>query len=466
MSGGPCVKIRFVRPTDPAFPVLHPRPADGWVNDPNGPFRWRGRYHLFFQHNPAGPVHGGICWGHLSSSDLVTWQQEPLALVPSAGGPDAGGCWSGCVADDGGTPTAVYTGLVDDPRTATVLLARADDQLRSWVKASGPVASAPAGLAGFRDPFLFEAGGHRYAVVGAGTAGGTAEVLVYRCDDLLRWELAGTLISAGDEVAQDVAPAEIWECPQLFRLGEVLDGHWVLVVSLVRGDTLARVAYLVGDLELDRGAPRLRPTGGGLVDHGHDFYAPAVLVEEDRVVLWGWTWEDRGAGDVRAAGWAGALTWPRVLELGAGDRLTSRPAPELLALRRSSEELTGAALLAPVRLPPGPVEVVVTADGWTRLIVAGGQTELTLELDPEHRRVVLRRPTPDPVRAGWPTEGTVAGKGPVEVRLVLDGSILEVYVGGGPVFTERVYPGEGGWTLTVQGRPRATVHRLGPSTGL
>jgi beta-fructofuranosidase len=456
-----------VNAPDPAFPVVHVRPDRGWLNDPNGPFRWRGRYHLFFQHNPTAPSHGEICWGHASSADLATWRPEPVALAPSADGPDAAGCWSGCVVDDGGTPTAVYTGFTGDPRTATIVLARArDDELRGWTKVPEPVAVPPRELAGFRDPFLLELDGHRYAVVGAGGPDGTAEVLVYRCDDLLRWEYAGVLLTGADEVARSSAPAEIWECPQLFRLG----ARWVLVVSLVRDDALSRVAYLVGDLDVRDGAPRFHPAAGGLVDHGHDFYAPAVLVEEERVLLWGWSWEDRDPDQVLAAGWAGVLTWPRVLGLD-GDRLTSRPAAELTRLRQRTTELSVASGPEPVRLPSGPSEVEAVLDARTSIALTRGAAGLTIELDPAGRRVELRRPAHDPARSSWPTEGTVSGTGPVELRLVLDGSVVEVYVAGGPVFTERVYPaGDAPWALTAQREPAGslplTVHRLGGSAGL
>ena len=443
--------------TDPCFPTAHVRPQRGWLNDPNGPFRWQGRYHVFFQHNPAAPQHGDICWGHASSADLAVWDLEPLALVPTPGGPDAGGCWSGCVTVDGATPTAVYTGLVDDPAVATILLARAGDvDLRRWTKVADPVGVPPRGLVGFRDPFLFVVEGHRYAVVGAGAADGTPQVLVYRCDDLLRWEYAGALLTGADEVARSFAPAEIWECPQLFRLGS----RWVLVLSLVREDELFRVAYLTGDLDLGDGAPRFRAAGGGLVDHGHAFYAPAVLVEEQRVLLWGWSWEDRAEEQVLAAGWAGTLTWPRVLELVDGERLTSRPAPELAALRRATTTITVSQV--PAALPPGPVEVELTVSGAATVRLGAGGPGLALEVDPERRRVLLRCPTRDRRFADWPTEGTVAGNGPIDVRLVVDGSVVEIFVAAGPAFTERLYPEPGGgWTLAGTGAGlHATVHRL------
>ena len=96
---------------DPAFPQFHPRPARGWINDPNGLSYADGRFHVFFQYNPDSARHQRICWGHLSSPDLVHWDEEPVALRPQPGGPDALGCWSGVVTDDGGVPTAAYSGV-------------------------------------------------------------------------------------------------------------------------------------------------------------------------------------------------------------------------------------------------------------------------------------------------------------------------------------------------------------------
>lgn len=53
-----------------------------------------------------------MTWGHASSSDLIYWKHEPIAINPTKGGPDASGCWSGTtVLDTDGTPTMIYTGV-------------------------------------------------------------------------------------------------------------------------------------------------------------------------------------------------------------------------------------------------------------------------------------------------------------------------------------------------------------------
>ena len=131
VSAGATMAFRDLRAKlagDRHRPLYHFIAPANWMNDPNGAFFWKGKYHLFYQYNPNGPFWGTIHWGHAISSDLVHWEDLPIALVPSKDGPDKGGCWSGCVVDDNGVPTALYTGL--EPQT--VCLATGDDELRTW----------------------------------------------------------------------------------------------------------------------------------------------------------------------------------------------------------------------------------------------------------------------------------------------------------------------------------------------
>ena len=88
-------------------PLYHFLAPSNWMNDPNGAIFWNDKYHLFYQYNPNGPYWGTIHWGHAASSDLVHWEDFPVALAPSKEGPDQHGCWSGCVVDDRGIPTAL-----------------------------------------------------------------------------------------------------------------------------------------------------------------------------------------------------------------------------------------------------------------------------------------------------------------------------------------------------------------------
>ncbi|MFE1943404.1 glycoside hydrolase family 32 protein [Streptomyces massasporeus] len=424
-------------PHDPHAPRFRVRPPANWMNDPNGPFRWRGRHHLFYQHNPDAPVHANVHWGHASSADLAHWEHHPIALTPTPGGPDEAGCWSGCVVDDGGVPTAVYTG-VDSAHTGlgTICLARAadpdDPALAEWAPLPVPVVTGPPeglDVVMFRDPFVFRHESRRWALVGAGHADGTPSVLLYDCDDLTDWRFAGVLLDGHDPAARATfgGRATGWECPQLYA---ARDGAWVLVVSLWDGHPWT-TGYLTGRLDTDL---RFTARTGGLLDHGRDFYAPAVLQEPDRALMWGWSWEAREQGE---ADWAGVLTAPRVVDVHPDGALRVSPAPELHRLRAAEPFVT-----APGRAAlPAAYDLTVSARARTTvgLLRSAAGDELTVCLDPDAGTVTVNRD-------GWPREEAAA---PVVVpvppgeeltlRVLVDGSLYELFVGDRATVTERVY---------------------------
>src|SRR3981081_1050957 len=92
---GDFAELRIALAGDRPRPLYHFLAPGNWMNDPNGPIFWKGKYHLFYQYNPNGPFWGSIHWGHAASSDLVHWEDLPIALAPSKNGPDQDGCWSG-----------------------------------------------------------------------------------------------------------------------------------------------------------------------------------------------------------------------------------------------------------------------------------------------------------------------------------------------------------------------------------
>jgi beta-fructofuranosidase len=407
---------------DANFPALHIRPAHGWLNDPNGVCRIDGRYHVFFQFNPESPQHAMIHWGHWSSDDLLHWTEEPIALRPQPGTISASGCWSGCVVDDAGVPTAVYSANPDHAWNAQAALAYSDRTLREWRQETRGVMAGPddPAIAEVRDPFIFTFEGHRYALQGAGHQSGNPQILVYACDDLHDWTPLGAFLTVEDTLAAEIAPANIWECPNLVQI----DGRWVLLVSLWQFShtyVLAGVRYLVGEVTATPDGPRFRCVSGGPVDTGPAFYAPQVMSDGGRVLLWGWSWElGRTPEQVAAAGWQGVLTFPRELSLDPDGVLIVRPAAELSGLRcgerdwRSGEAFRAAAFE----------------------VVSDGPWSLTLTARPE------------PV---------AQGAGPA--RVLVDGSQVEVYTETAS-FTTRAYPDpDGSWVVTAG--PNTLVYDLG-----
>nr|WP_245346789.1 glycoside hydrolase family 32 protein [Arthrobacter stackebrandtii] len=424
-QGEPPVSTTDPALRDPAFPALHGRPDQGWINDPNGAIFVDGVHHLFFQYNPDAPIHGNVHWGHATSTDLVRWTQQPTALFPRKGGPDAVGAWSGVIAMDGDVPTAYYTGIAETEHESLVLTATSDRTLIDWKQADEGIAGMPdePNIGDVRDPFLFTFNGSQYAIQGAGYKDGTPAILLYRCHTMTNWEYLGPLVTGGTDVAQEWAPAQIWECPQLFEV----DGQWILMLSLWNRDdhSMDRVSYLTGELSEGGAGLKFLPTGGGLVDSGPDFYAPQVVAgtaTEPRTLMWGWSWEkSRNHADTLASGWAGVLSYARVLSFRDGV-LHSEPVAEVDTLR--------AGLLsdgAPdFSLPQATRAFEVLAPGAVELVFVDGGSERTVAAIP-------------------------AG------RILVDGSLLEVFAGDAPAHTVRAYPTA---TSHFEVRGAATVHAL------
>jgi beta-fructofuranosidase len=441
---------------DPAFPLFHPRPARGRINGPCGVSHLGGRYHVFFLFNPNPARHERSCWGHLSSPDLVRWTEEPVALRPQPGGPDEFGCFTGVVTDDGGVPTAAYSGVASEGGQSQVVLARAVGDLSRWRQEGHVAAAMPADpqLSAMRDPCLFRFGGRRFALQGAGLASGHAAVLLYSVDDLRAWKYEGIWFSSEDELAGLHLPAAIWECPQLVLVPDSSGAEtWLLMASLRpspdyqdhadpdRHGHTNGVGYLLGSLTADdvTGLPVFAPAAGGKADLGPDFYAPQILPLPDRTLLWGWSDEvtgdpgrpGRSPAETDDAGWAGLLTFPRRLSVHGG-ALAVEPAREVTAYRgeRCLRHAAGTLHL------PRHAEALVT----------GGEGGIRLVLDSAAgRRTVF--------------DDTVAGGD--ELRIFIDSSIVEVYRHGSVPATVRAYPAAGEeWQLELPRGAAADVWEL------
>jgi beta-fructofuranosidase len=446
-------------------PRYHFTAPANWLNDPNGLIAWNGRYHVFYQYNPAGPFHNAIHWGHAVSDDLVTWTDEPVALSPSPDGPDRDGCWTGCAVDDDGTPTVLYTG--GDGRTQLPCLATADDpDLRRWTKhEDNPVIEASPDdvdvletehwRAEFRDHSVWRRGGTWYQLVGTGIEDRGGATLLYSSPDLRDWRYEGPLL------VEDGAPGTVWECPELLGL----DDADLLHVS--DHDTVRYFLGTVrdGEFDVDR---------EGVLDHG-DFYAPQSLRNGDRHLTLGWLPEARDPSAQWDAGWSGALSLPRVLSVGADGRLRQRPATEVERLRERRIASAGPTALDDRRRELEAsgnaleVELAVALDGAEAFELSvfespDGTERTPIRYTREGELVVDRSSSSlaDGV-ATEPQRMTVTPyDAPLSLRAFLDGSVVELYANERHCLTSRVYPTRAdstGLSVTAQGG-RATVQSL------
>ncbi|MCC7193386.1 MAG: glycoside hydrolase family 32 protein [Phycisphaeraceae bacterium] len=412
---------------DPHRPRFH-LVADGWMNDPK-PFYWNGEYHLFFQHVPGDPKPGAMCWGHAVSRDLLRWEMLPVALSPTPGSIDAAGCWTGSVIRGPKQFHLFYTAISQfAPLRQTQAVATSDD-LVHWTKSPQPVIAEPPPGFGecFRDPQVWREGDAYYMLIGSeqpGGAGGAA--LLYRSDDLASWRYLHPLFLGTPATGFD------FECPDFFPLG---DRH---VFLSSRG-----LNYWQTGRYADH---RFTPQMTGVVDGGRYYAGKTTLDDRGRRLLFGWIREPRTTAQVRAGGWCGTQALARSLEIRPDGSLGMQPVDELKSLRRSHHHI-------------GPAAFGTLGDGVALLPLEGirGESldiELKMFCGTASRVGLLLRASPD-LRISTPAllrvnEGML-GDAPLrlgaeealELRVVVDRSVIEVCANGRAALTLRTYPPEG-----------------------
>lgn len=457
--------------TDRHRPRFHLMPPSAWLNDPNGPLFWKGRYHLFYQYSPIVSNTGPKYWAHAVSTDLVHWKNLGIALAPTPGGPDKNGCWSGSAVVANGVPTLVYTGgtwsaeteraerekgLVPERQMVAVAADPNDVNLMKWTKIpENPVLATPPAemkVVGWRDPSLWKEGDTWYMVIGSGEIGKGGMALLYSSKDLRNWTYLHPLAIAKPDPSMDPTRpgSSMWECPDFF----FLQGKPVLMVARANG-------YLTGTYS----DHRFQQDSSGHVDYGLVAYAQKTMEDDKgRRIWWAWIHEKRSTEAQVAAGWAGVMSLPKILTLQGDGTLGVEPVPELKALRRGKKpisnqriEPTGPLLLKQFEGDCAEIEAEIelgdshqaglrvrsTADGSEQTLI--GYDRDTQELfcdtrssstDPETKKV-------PPFLGGGGLRSGALKIGETELlrlRTYIDASVIETFANGKVSLSERVYP--------------------------
>ena len=444
-------KLRSKLLGDPHRPTYHFVTPEGICMpfDPNGAIYWRGRYHLCYIFQDER----GHCWGHASSADLVHWRHHPVALAPNPGDPERGIFSGNAFINKQGEAVFLYHGV----GAGNCIAVSSDDELNRWTKLpTNPIMPIPKegdpdfGKYSSWDPHGWLEGDTYYAVFGGKTA------TLFKSEDMIHWEYVGPFLS---EEMPDVDPDEDISCPDFFKLG---DKHMLLCISHKRG-----CRYYLGRFENERFYPEMHARMNW---PGGTCFAPESLLDgKGRRIMWAWALDLRPDEMKRGSGWSGTMTLPRVLSLGEDGTLRIDPIEELQILRMNPrrfenltisadseiklDEISGDCLELSVEMwPEGArefgVKVCCSPD-------AEEETAISYDVEKGCLRVDLAKSTLNPdiiyrtfCMRGGENPPVTAQEAPFELRpceplqlrIFLDRSILEVFANRRQCITQRIYP--------------------------
>ena len=294
-------------------PQIHFTPAKNWMNDPNGMVYADGTYHLFYQYNPQGNDWGNMSWGHATSTDLMHWTEQTVAMTRD----ELGAIFSGsCVIDKDNTAgfganamVALYTSAGETGDVAgkqQQSIAYSTDGGKNFTRyTANPVIKNDDD--NLRDPKVFWHAESKQWIM-ALAKGWKMGVEFYSSPDLKNWQHQSTFF-----VPLAGRPSLQWECPDLIQMGN----KWVLLVSVNPGGPIlgSGTMYFVGDFD----GKTFKADGLKYplwLDYGMDNYAGVTWSNTgSRLVMIGWMNNWQYAGNVPCSPWRSAMTLPRELKL-------------------------------------------------------------------------------------------------------------------------------------------------------
>ena len=323
----------------------------------------------------------------------------------------------------------------------TQCMATGNGDLTRWQKYAGnPVVGAvPAHLGqtrDFRDPFVFEREGSWYMTVSAHIVGVGGAVLLYRSDNLTDWEYLHPLF-VGDRARN----GRNFECANCFPLGD----KWVMIISVMLVDAPAYTLYFVGRWQNQR----FIVESEGVYDAGVSYASLMHFDESGRPLIYSWLRESRSVELQKQAGWTGVQAIPRVLSLDSQNRLVSRPVPEVERLRGRQQHFA-AGEMGQVAVPVGGLALDIEAEfdagaapscgielaaGEDKLAVIYERGAQTLQVQRRYRQANADIDSgPEGIAHALDAGETL------QLRILLDGSVVEVIANGRARITSRFYP--------------------------
>ena len=295
------------------LPKYHIYPKSGLMNDPNGLAYFNGEYNFFYQWFPFEPNHGMKHWGHLTSKDLLNWDDKGIALTPNMEY-EKNGCYSGNAIEKDGLLYLFYTANYKTesgkiPKQAVAIMDKAG-HIEKYI--NNPIIDgAPVDMTGeIRDPFVFRKDEKYYMLLGAKSKKEKGALLLYTSEDLLKWDYMG-------EISLPIDTGFMLECPSFIEV----DGKDVMILSPMglekeelKYQNQFSTLYLVGKLDIENMKFDLEYMDE--VDSGFDFYASQVFYgkgNKPMMVSWFGCGEQDLPTDKEM--WKHGLTMPHDLKL-------------------------------------------------------------------------------------------------------------------------------------------------------
>ena len=471
-------------PATPQYrPAYHFSPAAHWMNDPNGMVFYQGTYHLFFQYYPEASVWGPMHWGHAISTDLVKWQEQPIALYPDS----LGYIFSGSAVVDskntsgfgknGQTPlVAIFTH--HNPKEEkkgtnkhqNQSLAYSLDAGKTWTKYAGnPVLKNP-GIQDFRDP---KVSWHEASKKWVMTLATKDRITFFASPNLKDWS---KLSEFGEKLG---AHGGVWECPDLFPLALNGKTYWVLIVNLNPGGPNGGSAtqYFVGNFDGKTFTPLSTDTKWA--DYGPDDYAGVTWNNTgNRRIFLGWMSNWEYANQVPTSPWRNATTVPRELALrqvGAKIYLTSQPVKELSKLGQPAITLTDITvqkeydLASKIKSPGDKFQLKLSAKqlaSFSLVLSNSKGEELVIGYDKKANQYFIDRSKAGQSSfsnkfAGRHTAPRLATTPGADLTLLFDASSVELFADQGlTVMSELFFPSEVMSTLKLKSDSVFAVQEL------